>query len=113
MKFSASPRLENFARWILLRAGAIVLCVILAAVSALAQQDRGTILGTILDSSGAAIPNATVVVQNQETGSQARTQHRRQRAVCGAGVASRCLPGSGFIRRFQDQSTRGYQRPRV
>ena len=34
----------------------------------LAQQDRGSIVGTILDSSGAAIPNASLVVQNQETG---------------------------------------------
>jgi len=33
----------------------------------LAQQDRGTILGTVVDSSGAAIPNAKVLVQNQGT----------------------------------------------
>jgi hypothetical protein len=36
-------------------------------IPSLAQQDRGTILGTILDSSGAAIPNANVSVENQGT----------------------------------------------
>lgn len=33
-----------------------------------AQLDTGVILGTVLDPSGAVIPNATVVVQNQGTG---------------------------------------------
>src|SRR5687767_12812836 len=40
---------------------------LLAASSVWAQQDRGTILGTVLDTSGAAIPNAIGVVQNEGT----------------------------------------------
>ena len=54
-------------RWVLLRAGSAILVVMLAAPWVWAQQDRGTILGTVLDSSGAAVPNATVVVQNEGT----------------------------------------------
>jgi hypothetical protein len=61
---------RNLSRWIFLRAGSAILMGIFATLSALAQQDRGTILGTVLDSSGAAIPNATVVVQNQGTGAR-------------------------------------------
>src|SRR5215467_13969443 len=49
------------AVWTLILIG---LSVVLPGV---AQQDRGTILGTILDSSGAAIPNANIVVENQGT----------------------------------------------
>jgi outer membrane receptor protein involved in Fe transport len=48
------------------------LSLILAATLAHAQTFRGTILGTIMDSSGAAIPGAQVVIKNQGTG-QART----------------------------------------
>lgn len=46
--------------------------VLLMAAGAGAQTFRGTILGTIMDSSGAAIPGAQVVVKNQGT-AQTRT----------------------------------------
>src|SRR5688572_2006 len=65
-----NEKMNDLCRWIFLRAGSAILVGILATLSALAQQDRGTILGTVLDSSGAAIPNATVVVQNQGTGAR-------------------------------------------
>ena len=41
------------------------LCVIFPCV---AQQDRGTILGTVQDTSGSVIPGASVAVENQGTG---------------------------------------------
>src|SRR5262245_56136551 len=47
-----------------------ILAGMFAALPTPAQQDRGSILGTVLDSSGAAIPNANVVVQNQDTGAR-------------------------------------------
>ena len=52
--------------------GFICLAFILVSGFARAQTFRGTILGTIIDSSGAAIPGATVVIKNQGTG-QTRT----------------------------------------
>ncbi len=42
--------------------------LLIAALPSLAQQNTGTILGTILDPSGAVIPGATVLVENQGTG---------------------------------------------
>lgn len=44
-----------------------IMVAICTAFPSFAQQDRGTILGTVLDSSGAAIPNASVVVENEGT----------------------------------------------
>jgi hypothetical protein len=49
------------------RAGSAILGAMFATALVWEQQDRGTILGTVLDTSGAAIPNATVVVQNEGT----------------------------------------------
>jgi hypothetical protein len=42
--------------------------LIIVAGSATAQTFRGTILGTIIDSSGAAMPGATVTIKNVDTG---------------------------------------------
>ena len=44
-----------------------VFAVALLATSAFAQSERGTILGTVKDSSGAVIPNAKVTVTNAAT----------------------------------------------
>ena len=41
-------------------------CVIILAVPALAQE--ATVVGTVTDPSGAAVPNATIVLTNTETG---------------------------------------------
>ena len=46
----------------------LVLVGFFAAIVAFAQLDTASIVGTVLDPSGAAIPNAAVVVQNQNTG---------------------------------------------
>ncbi len=54
------------------RVGLIGIALILVSGLAHAQTFRGTILGTIMDSSGAAIPGAKVVIKNQGT-AQTRT----------------------------------------
>src|SRR5262249_22233987 len=48
------------------------LCL-LASISALAQSDRGAIAGTVLDSSGAAVSGALVVVRGADTGKLYKT----------------------------------------
>ena len=45
----------------------LLLCFISAGL-AFAQLETATIVGTVLDQSGAAIPQASVVVENQQTG---------------------------------------------
>jgi hypothetical protein len=47
---------------------AVAFLVFLSAGTALAQSDRGSIAGTVLDSSGAAVDKATVTVTSTETG---------------------------------------------
>jgi hypothetical protein len=59
--------LSNFIKASTIHLALSVLLGMLAGSPVLAQQDRGTILGTILDSSAAAIPGATVTVENQGT----------------------------------------------
>ena len=40
----------------------------IALSGALAQSDRGTITGTVSDSSGAVVPSVAITVRNTETG---------------------------------------------
>ncbi len=51
-----------------------LLIILLAAFPAYAQLDRGTITGTVLDASGAAIPNASVVITMTGTNAVYPTQ---------------------------------------
>lgn len=51
--------------WILL---GVVMAVALSATQVFAQANEGAISGTVTDSTGAAIPGATVTITNQETG---------------------------------------------
>ena len=53
------------ATWL---AAIMMALVVVPATHLSAQTVTGTILGTVLDSSGSAVPNATVTVKNQETG---------------------------------------------
>ncbi len=59
-----------------LRAGLFLLAALLliCGISAKAQTFRGTILGTVTDSSGLPVTGATVVVKNKETGLARTTQ---------------------------------------
>src|SRR5260370_41055843 len=47
---------------------AVAIFVLVTASTALSQSDRGTIAGTVLDSSGAAVGNAAISVTSAETG---------------------------------------------
>ena len=55
------------------RFGLLLLSMIVVSANASAQTFRGTILGTVIDPSGAAIPGAQVVVKNQGTGTTRTT----------------------------------------
>lgn len=46
----------------------LTILVFICSISAVAQLPTGTILGTVKDSTGAAVPNATVTIQNTDTG---------------------------------------------
>jgi hypothetical protein len=46
----------------------VAVCLLVSAVCAFGQTDRGTITGTISDASGAVIPGATVQAKNTDTG---------------------------------------------
>ena len=49
----------------------LAVLLLLSSLPAFAQSTYGTILGTVTDSSGAAVPGVEVVVQDQTTGVQA------------------------------------------
>ncbi len=66
---TASTCKQNFFAW--KRFSQVLLCMCMFAVSAktaLSQADQGAITGLILDSTGAAIPNAQMTLTNPETG---------------------------------------------
>src|SRR5438093_8369794 len=46
---------------------AAVVFLLIAGVTAVAQQNTGTILGVVKDSSGAVVPGASVTMLNEET----------------------------------------------
>ena len=62
-RHSSFPKFVAAARYL-----AVALFVLAAATSALSQSDRGTIAGTVLDSSGGAVTGATVTVKDAQTG---------------------------------------------
>src|SRR4030088_26562 len=56
----------------LVKAGIAILCLILS-VTALAQSDRGTLAGSVLDGTGAAVGGATVTAKGANTGAVYKT----------------------------------------
>ena len=69
---------------------AVLLLLLLASALAVSQETRGTILGTVTDTSGASIPGASVTITNNATGvaSPARTNAE------GAYVIPFLIPGT-------------------
>lgn len=67
--------MENLGRWgVCVLLGCVALLLIaLGAEPARAQAFRGTILGTVTDSSGAAVVNAKVTIRNVDTGVERST----------------------------------------
>lgn len=57
----------NFTRWLLV-ACVLMAAAMFAAPGSPAQTFRGSVVGTVTDSSGAAVPGATVTVKNEDTG---------------------------------------------
>src|SRR5438034_8945384 len=47
--------------------GFLTICWIVVSVTAVAQQNTGTILGVVKDSSGAVVPGAGITILNEET----------------------------------------------
>ena len=58
--------------WLVERLGLGVLCLLMLG-SAVAQSDRGTIAGSILDSSGAAVRGASITITGADTGNTYKT----------------------------------------
>ncbi|MDE3180890.1 MAG: TonB-dependent receptor, partial [Acidobacteriota bacterium] len=56
------------------KAAAALVIVMMAVIPLRAQIDRGAIVGTVRDSSGAVIPNASVTVTNRDTGVSVSTR---------------------------------------
>lgn len=63
----------------MLRLTQILLTLLLATGTLYAQETRGTLNGLVVDDTGAAVPNAKVVVTNTAT-NQSRRRPRRRRA---------------------------------
>ena len=79
------------------------------ALSAFAQSDRGTITGTVSDSSGSLIPGANITAVNPENGVElkAQTTDTGNYTISSvpAGLYNLIVETSGF-RRFEQQGIR-------
>jgi hypothetical protein len=51
-----------------MKAVTTTLCLLLAAVAAMAQSDGGSITGTVTDPAAAVVPGARIVAKNVDTG---------------------------------------------
>ena len=56
-----------------MRSFRVMFCLFLVSLPAFAQSDRGTMTGTVLDTTGAVIPGASIVATNVETGARYQT----------------------------------------
>ena len=76
--------------------------LILTAVTAAAQETTGTLRGTVVDATGAVVPNATVVVTNDATGAS----QTKQTSGDGVFEFTKLDPGSYTV----DVSATGFKR---
>ena len=51
----------------------VLFCLAMLPICLFAQNDRGTITGTVSDQTGAAVPSATVVIKEIATGAEYRS----------------------------------------
>src|SRR5436309_485618 len=71
---SSRSRYREAFLMLMARQGRLVVCMVLLTSLALrAQVGAGSIQGTVTDSSGAVIPNATIVAEHLETANTFRT----------------------------------------
>ena len=68
-----------------------ILLVAMIAAPGWGQTFRGTILGTVTDSSGAAVPGATVTINNTDTGLIRTTDSTGRWQLHRSGIADRDL----------------------
>jgi hypothetical protein len=69
-QYSEEVQMRTQVKEAFVRVCLVAIAAILVASVALAQTDRGTITGTLADSTGAVVPGASVQVTNTETGAQ-------------------------------------------
>src|SRR5580704_6509801 len=50
-----------------------IICFLAFSLTAVAQNDRGTITGEVKDQGGAVVPNAAVIAKNAGSGSESKT----------------------------------------
>ena len=74
--------------------------VVLLATAVVAQTFRGTILGTVTDTSGAVISGASVKIHNVDTGTGSSHSDQFGRKLYRVRTASRNLYGHGFAKRI-------------
>ncbi len=61
-KLRARPRISHWVFW------TMALLLVMSGASGFAQYDNGSVVGTIHDSTGSAVPNATITITNNATG---------------------------------------------
>ena len=77
----AVPKIDSAENWSRLRSfSLVILAVVGISLSALAQQ--ATIVGTITDPSGAAMPNVDVTVTNIESNAVKKIQTNADGPIC-------------------------------
>src|SRR5687768_13964812 len=85
------------------------MCLLVALSSLIAQSDRGTITGTVADSSGSLIPNASITAINPATGAEVKVQSTETGnytiSSVPAGLYNIVVEVNGF-RRYEQQGIR-------
>ena len=106
---SDSNAIQGIWRSMVLLLLSATVAILVLAVSAFAQSDRGNITGTVMDSSSAVIPGAKVVVSDPATGSRRETTTTATGNYSitdlSAGVYTLSVEASGFSRYEQTNIT--------
>ena len=73
LKLADARVVRIYPKEVFVRSYRIAIALILMALAALAQSDRGTITGTVADPTSAVVPDAKVLLANAQTGAQYQT----------------------------------------